>query len=172
MFVVYTATRLFLAAMLLTSAIPKLFQYLAFRQAIERYELVPRPLVHSVAIAVITLELLTGALLALNLTIGLARALVVALVAIFTTAMITTLTRGKTDVPCGCSFAGSTVSWLKVVVNTCVGAAAMLFLVPSYGSEFSRASGEFAYAIAIAVGLHLMLYVVSAIDQYLTMPSR
>lgn len=96
------ALRLAGAALLLSSAVAKLGDRVAFRQALAGYRIVPERLVARAADALVGVELLVGVALLVSPFPTAPALAAVALLGLYTAAIATNLARGLRDIDCGC----------------------------------------------------------------------
>ena len=105
-------------ALLLIGAVDKLRDGTAFRAAVENYRLLPNGATGLVARTLPLLEAAAGALLLPTATRSLGAALALALLALFTGAIVVNLLRGRDRIDCGCGGTLHTpLSWGLVLRN-------------------------------------------------------
>lgn len=123
--------RFLIAGLFLRAGTVKLADRADFQQAVKNYQLVPAPLVKTVAAAVPAAEMIAGFLLLLGVATSIAGWLLAALLAGFSAAIAINLARGRVfDCGCGGS-APRNISWQHVASNLLLAAsAAVVALAP------------------------------------------
>lgn len=119
--------RLLLAAVFLVAAVPKILAPHEFALAVFRYQLVPYPLVNLMGIYLPWLEFVAGLAILTPRFREAAAAILLGLLAIFTTAITINLVRGI-DVSCGCFTVdpdAGPLNWWEVVRDVALMAAAL-----------------------------------------------
>lgn len=125
--------RIFLGLFFLAAALHKLRHRQAFAAALGGYALLPRALLGPAAVTLLVSEALAGALLLLPGFAIPASLAATALLALYFTAIAANLLRGRRDIDCGCSFAGSS-SLLSGWHLLRLGALMALALLPLAGA--------------------------------------
>lgn len=112
-------TRIYLAVVFILSGLDKINDLASFAQSIENYRILPLYSINIIAIIVPWIELVTGGLLLLGFYIKENSTLILALLLVFTAAIISAVLRDL-DIDCGCSgtFDGQKVGMLKIIENT------------------------------------------------------
>jgi uncharacterized membrane protein YphA (DoxX/SURF4 family) len=112
-------TRIYLAVVFILSGLDKINDLASFAQSIENYRILPLSLVNIIAIFVPWIELVAGGLLLLGFYIKENSTLILALLIIFTAAIISAVLRDL-DIDCGCqgTFDGQKVGILKIIENS------------------------------------------------------
>jgi len=98
--------RLFLAGLLLISAIHKARTLRAFTGTVAAYRLLPAGLVRPLSATLPLVEIAAAAALLVPATVGLGAPLAAALFLLFFAAIAINLGRGRTAIDCGCTLAG------------------------------------------------------------------
>jgi putative oxidoreductase len=120
--------RVGLGALLLYAAGTKIPDVAAFAESVANYRLVPPALVPGVAAAVIGVELVAGALLVVGRYTRAAALVASALLAVFTAGVAQALLRGI-DLRCGCFGGEEPATWLTVLRDFAMLAAAVVVFV-------------------------------------------
>ena len=126
------AAAAFIALLLLDAAWHKLRDLPLFQAALEDYRLVPRALLSAMTLAIPLAELSAGLLLLPTRTRAMAGWLALALLALFTSAVVINLERGRARIACGC---GGTeqhpLSWPLVARNVVLCLLCLVAAAPS-----------------------------------------
>jgi len=109
--------RLFLGALFIYAAVPKIMDPFAFAVDVYNYRLLPGFAVGLVAAALPWLELAAGCLLVLGVRVRAAAVIITCLLAVFTLAMLINTVRGI-DVHCGCFTSDRAIGWRAVTEDT------------------------------------------------------
>jgi uncharacterized membrane protein YphA (DoxX/SURF4 family) len=153
----------FLAALLIASAIHKVFSWRRTRTVVQEFAGVPRGAASAAALAACTFEALAGALLILpdHRRAGAAFATAILGIYLALIARAVALRRGVVD--CGCSFGGGSrnIGKFEIVRNAALLAAALLLLACADGIA-TMASSQLLAACAL-----LALY--GAVDQLMAL---
>lgn len=126
--------RVGLGAVLLYAAGTKVPDLAAFAESVANYRLLPPALVPGVAAAVIGVELVAGALLVVGRYTRAAALVASVLLAAFTAGLAQALLRGI-DLRCGCFGGEEPATWLTVVRDLAMLAAALAVLAGAPGRE-------------------------------------
>jgi uncharacterized membrane protein YphA (DoxX/SURF4 family) len=110
--------RFFLGGVLLLSGVSKARDISGFRIALRGYDLLPAPLIPSIAFSIPIIEIILGALLVVGLRVDVTGISAGALLTAFTAWLAVALLRGK-EIDCGCfsSTAPSRISWSYLARN-------------------------------------------------------
>jgi putative oxidoreductase len=122
------ALRVGLGALLLYAAATKIPDVAAFAESVANYRLLPPALVPGVAAAVIGVELVAGALLVVGRYTRAAALVASVLLAVFTAGLAQALLRGI-DLRCGCFGGEEPATWLTVLRDVAMLAAAIAVFV-------------------------------------------
>lgn len=127
------AVRLFLGFVFVFASIDKIAAPDAFAASINAYKLVPLPMINILAIVIPWLELICGILLMVGVKSRPSSAILSALLAIFTAAIISALLRNL-NIDCGCygKEHATPISWTKV------GEDAALMIMGMYVFYFTK----------------------------------
>lgn len=120
--------RVGLGALLLYAAATKVPDVAAFAESVANYRLLPAALVPAVAAAVLGVELVAGALLVAGRYTRAAALVASVLLAVFTAGLAQALLRGI-DLRCGCFGGEEPATWLTVLRDVAMLAAALAVLV-------------------------------------------
>jgi putative oxidoreductase len=132
--------RLALGAVFLYAAATKLPDMGAFAESIANYRLVPAALVAAAAAAVVGVELAVGVLLVTGVRARAASLAAAALLAVFTVGLSQALLRGI-DLRCGCFGGSEKATWITVVRDVALLAAAALVVARGPGRLEKKATG-------------------------------
>ena len=148
--------RIFIGALFLMAALPKLQDPAAFAKSVANYHLLPETPGRILALILPPLELLIGVFLILGIFDAGASAIAFALMVIFTLAVGSALARGL-DISCGCfeTEGGSKVGMKKIVENLLFVAAAWI-VHRGDRSWLSLGSWTKARRVAAAAGIALL----------------
>jgi uncharacterized membrane protein YphA (DoxX/SURF4 family) len=124
--------RVGLGFVFLIAAATKLPDMAAFAESVANYRLVPPPLVPAAAAAVIGLEIVAGALLVVGRHARAAALVAAVLLAAFAAGLASALLRGI-DLRCGCFGGQESATWLTVLRDLALLAAAALVLARGPG---------------------------------------
>jgi uncharacterized membrane protein YphA (DoxX/SURF4 family) len=124
--------RVGLGFVFLIAAATKLPDMAAFAESVANYRLVPPPLVPAAAAAVIGLEIVAGALLVAGRHARAAALVAAVLLAAFAAGLASALLRGI-DLRCGCFGGQESATWLTVLRDLALLAAAALVLARGPG---------------------------------------
>jgi hypothetical protein len=155
-----------LALVFLRAAGHKLSSFASFVGFLRDYRVVPDWSVSSVALAVVSAEVLLVLALGVPPLRTLSGCLAIALLLAYALAMSINLVRGRHEVECGCGGAAQPIGWALVARNIVLIAPSGFLLVP----EGAPLSGE-GIAVAIAGGMTLWIVMI-LIEQVLTNGSR
>jgi putative oxidoreductase len=138
--IVLALLRVGLGATFLYAALTKLPDMAAFAESIANYRLVPPALVPTVAAAVIGVEVTVGALLVSGRLARGAALVATSVLAVFTLGLSQALLRGI-DLRCGCFGGTEPATWLTVLRDVAMLAAALVLLARGPGRLLPRRAG-------------------------------
>lgn len=124
------ALRVLVGGVFVVAAADKLGNPEPFAQAIANYRLLPLQLVNGVAIVLPWVELMVGLMLLVGIRVRAAATVAVALLVIFTAALLSALVRGL-DISCGCfsQTAAERLGWGRVVEDVALLMGALVVAV-------------------------------------------
>lgn len=114
-----------LGFLFLAAGLSKFWDRRAFQQAVAGYQILPLWLAPAAALLIPTLEVTGGGLLVTRISVPLGSLLLAILLAVFDTALIVNLARGRRNLDCGCFGSRTRIGWGNVVQNTVLLAAAL-----------------------------------------------
>lgn len=138
--IVLALLRVGLGATFLYAALTKLPDMAAFAESIANYRLVPPALVPTVAAGVIGVEVTVGALLVSGRLARGAALVTTSVLAVFTLGLSQALLRGI-DLRCGCFGGTEPATWLTVLRDVAMLAAALVLLARGPGRLLPRRAG-------------------------------
>lgn len=126
----------FLGILFLTSGAAKLSDQSRFNATVNAYRILPASLVRPVGLLLPVVEVIAA--FACLAALGLASVVVVSLLAVFSTAIVWNLARGRRDIDCGClgGFTGERLSWLLIVRNALLALIVLVPLISTGGHPF------------------------------------
>lgn len=135
--------RFILGTVLVASGLPKLTQREQFAEAIRRYEILPRPLVNSLATWLPRLEVTVGVALIAGVGLQAAAALVAVLLLAFAAGIAINLLRGRM-IDCGCGGVAKPrmIGWPLVARNLLLSSVAVGVMIVVPGPTLTGATGR------------------------------
>jgi uncharacterized membrane protein YphA (DoxX/SURF4 family) len=143
----------FLAALLIASAVHKVFSWRRTRAVVQEFGGVPRGAASAAALAACTSEVLAGVLLVLPDHRRAGAALATAILGVYLALIARAVARGRGGVDCGCSFGGGSrdLGKFEIVRNAVLLAAALLLLACADGIATTAPSQLLAACALLAL---------------------
>ena len=149
----------------LTSVLHKLGDWGGFRDTLSAYDVVPPRLLRIASIALVALEVLTGAGAVLG--VDAAFVLAAALLGGYAAVMASSLMQGRHLLDCGCGGARQPVSWWLFARNVVLA----VFVLLGTATPASRVLGVLDYA-SIAGGVAMLALIYAAANELLASQAR
>lgn len=146
-----------LAAIFAASAVMKLADRSEFRGALENYRVAPEVIAPGLTILIPLAELAGAAAILLPVTRGAGAAMLLALIVIFSAAIVINLIRGRIYIDCGCFGPAlrQKISWWLVMRNAALAMLAIAVAIPQFARPLELLD---VATIALGAATTIVLY--------------